>query len=241
MRSRLFAVAALVIVGTGLFLGGVGSASTPVSAEAHHLALISFSEATSQARAACEADGATVSTAMAAFTAQNPGTTITAALLVGKRHGGPYITNWPYNPAYYVFSIKSGVLDLAVLKSVGPPFVYTKPKAFEGPQNCSGVQALRGTKRVLQAVAACEADGATVSTAIAAFNAQYPQLQATAKGLVSSAHGGPYIQSWPDNPSYYRYSVKAGVLQISIVKVHGPPATFSDAKTYAGPQDCSFG
>jgi hypothetical protein len=231
----------LVVAITNLLSDIPAMASTSPSTEPHHLVLSSFSEARSQAQAACEADGATVSTAIAAFTAENPDTPITAAMLVSRAHGGPYITRWPYNPAYYVFSIKDGVLDVAILKSVGPPFVYTKAKVYEGPRDCTGVKVLSGAKRVLSAVAACEADGATVSTAIAAFNAQFPQLQATAKGLVSKAHGGPYITGWPYNPLYYRFSVKAGVLQIAIVTAHGPPPSFSAQKTYVGPESCSFG
>ena len=191
--------------------------------------------------AACQADGATVSTAMAAFEAQFPNVTASEAVLRGKKYGGPYIVGWPYNPAYYVYSIKAGVLELSILKAVGPPFVYSRPKPYEGPNNCSGVQALHGTKIVLEAVAACQADGATVSTAIAAFNAQNPGLRANAKGLVSRAHGGPYIQSWPDNPSWYRFSLSGGVLEYSIVTAPGPPRSFSAPRAYEGPSDCSFG
>ena len=232
---------ALVVAATGLMFGGVGSAATPASPSARHLTLASFSLQTIQARDACEADGATVATAMAAFNAQNPGTPVTAATLVRKGHGGPYLQNWPYNPAYYRYSVKAGVLELAILKSVGPPFVYSKPTAYKGPRDCAIVQSLPGAQRILRAVAACQADGATVATAIAAFDAQYPGLRPSAKGLVSSAHGGPYIESWPYNPEYYRYSVKAGLLDISIVMSHGPPATFSAPRMYEGPRDCSFG
>lgn len=232
---------ALVVAATGLMFGGVGSASTPASPSARHLTLAPFTLQTSQARDACEADGATVATAMAAFDAQHTGTTVSVAALVKKWPEGQYLSNWPYNPAYYKYSIRAGVLELAILKSVGPPFAYSKPTAYKGPRDCTNVQSLPGGQRILRAVAACQADGATVATAIAAFDAQYPGLRPIAKGLVSSAHGGPYIESWPYNPAYYRYSVKAGLLDISIVTSHGPPATFSVPRTYEGPQDCSFG
>src|ERR1700729_4127990 len=50
------------------------------------------------------------------------------------------------------------------------------------------------------AVAACQADGATVTTAIAALEAQYPGTTWTSgasSSLTTTANGGPYIQSWP--------------------------------------------
>jgi hypothetical protein len=239
-RSRLIVIPALVAV-AGLVCGGVGWASTPASPATRHLSLASFSVQEIHARDACEADGATVATAMAAFNAENPGTAVTAAALVDKRNGGPYLQNWPYNPAYYRYSIKAGILRLNLLKSVGPPFVYSKSTVYKGPRSCKDVRALRGTQLVLNAVAACQADGATVATAIAALDAQYPGTRPTARGLVSSAHGGPYIESWPYNPAYYRYSIKVGILKLSIVTSSGPPATFSAPTTYEGPQDCSFG
>src|SRR5487761_2450801 len=74
------------------------------------------------ALASCQADGATVSTAMAAFTAQNPGTTVTSALLLdtsgsyGAQSGGNYLQSFPSNLPHYAFKIVSGVLQV----SVGP-------------------------------------------------------------------------------------------------------------------------
>lgn len=68
--------------------------------------------------AACQADGATVATAMAAFNAQNPGTTVTAALLLsGTTANGnkPYITAFPNNIPHYVYA----------LDSLGNLFVFT--------------------------------------------------------------------------------------------------------------------
>jgi general secretion pathway protein G len=77
------------------------------------------------------------------------------------------------------------------------------------------------------AAASCSADGATVSTAYAAFNSQHPSVltgvpgtgtfggtapttytTATAEALLSgSALGGPYIQSWPNNLPHYAYQL----------------------------------
>jgi len=40
--------------------------------------------------------------------------------------------------------------------------------------------------------------------------------------LESRARGGPYLQIWPYNPTYYRYSIDAqGVLEIAILKAVG--------------------
>src|ERR1700679_3295825 len=58
------------------------------------------------------------------------------------------------------------------------------------------------------AVAACQADGATVSTAIAALEAQYPGTAWTSgvnSSLTTTANGGPYIQSWPNNSAHYTF------------------------------------
>jgi general secretion pathway protein G len=60
---------------------------------------------------ACQADGATISTAMAAFAAQNAGTTVTSGKLVTgtPNSSGPYIQSWPSNLPHYAFAISSTV------------------------------------------------------------------------------------------------------------------------------------
>jgi prepilin-type N-terminal cleavage/methylation domain-containing protein len=66
--------------------------------------------------ASCQADGATVSTAISAFNAQNPGATVTQAMLVnassayGSSYGGSYIQSWPNNGTHYVFAIANGAV-----------------------------------------------------------------------------------------------------------------------------------
>ena len=83
--------------------------------------------------AACQADGATVSTAIATFNAQNNGTDATAALLTTTPSATqPYIQSWPNNAPHYAFTIASGVLDVAV-PATGTPVAYT------GPTSCSAV------------------------------------------------------------------------------------------------------
>ena len=58
------------------------------------------------------------------------------------------------------------------------------------------------------AVAACQADGATVETAIAAFNAQQTTGTPDATNLVSDG----YIVSFPNNAAHYKFAMAAGVL-----------------------------
>ncbi len=88
-------------------------------------------------------------------------------------------------------------------------------------------------------LAACQADGATVSTAIAAFHAQNPSITPTSADLVNTAggFGGPYIQSWPNATSYV-YTIPGGVLTVQAqtngVLGLGPYA-------YKGPQTCGVG
>ncbi len=87
------------------------------------------------------------------------------------------------------------------------------------------------------ALAACQADGATVSTAISAFNAQNPDTTITATGMLTSGsaagYGGPYISSWPSNGTNYSFSIAAGVLTVT-----GPGASPS-SEVYTGPNSCS--
>jgi general secretion pathway protein G len=99
------------------------------------------------------------------------------------------------------------------------------------------------------AAASCTADGATISTALAAFNAENPGVlngsatnTATAAtmqaDLTATAKGGPYIQSWPSNLPHYAYqlawSAKIGNVYNAVVQVAtgniwaaGPPITLT--------------
>ncbi len=90
------------------------------------------------------------------------------------------------------------------------------------------------------AVAACQADGATVSTAISAFNAQNPGTTVTQSYLTtsSSTTGGPYIQSWPSNGTHYSYSLTGGVLQLTALD--SSTATAQTTFNYTGPASCQY-
>jgi prepilin-type N-terminal cleavage/methylation domain-containing protein len=90
------------------------------------------------------------------------------------------------------------------------------------------------------AIAACKADGATVSTALAAFNTDNPSLTATASQTdllpgATGVTGGPFLQSWPSNGSHYAYSLtSAGVLDIAINGSTASPPVFTGAVPYTG-------
>jgi general secretion pathway protein G len=113
------------------------------------------------AQASCAADGATVSTAMAAFSAQNPSTlatgntyatttpwalTATSNLISGGTNlvGQPYIQSWPNNTPHYGFVMGTGgtggtlgslyVVTGAVVASGTTPatYVYTLTGGDQG-------------------------------------------------------------------------------------------------------------
>ncbi len=234
---RRTVLGAIVLTAVTLSASAAG-ASTSRSGLTQNVRTAQRSSQSDQARAACEADGATVQTAMAAFSAQNPGTVPTMGDLTSSANGGPYIQNAPFNPTYYKFSISHGVLKLAVVKTVSPHITYKDAVSYAGPSSCSGVRALPGSQKTAQAIASCEADGATVSTAIAAFDAQNPGTVPTMALLISSANGGPYISNAPHNPKYYKFSISHGVLKLAEVKSLGPPIAYTDPFTYAGPGSC---
>ena len=93
--------------------------------------------------AACQADGATVATAIAAAEAQNPtwgvsGTngatnslTTTQLLAGGGLTGDPYLGSWPSNSPHYTYTMVLGALNLAY-GTVGP-------LPYAGPTSCVGV------------------------------------------------------------------------------------------------------
>ena len=93
------------------------------------------------------------------------------------------------------------------------------------------------------AVAACQADGATVATAIAAAEAQNPtwgvsgtngatnSLTTTQLLAGGGLTGDPYLGSWPSNSPHYTYTMVTGALNLA----HGTVG----AAPYAGPTSCA--
>jgi prepilin-type N-terminal cleavage/methylation domain-containing protein len=95
------------------------------------------------------------------------------------------------------------------------------------------------------AVAACQADGATVSTALSAFNAQNPGLEVAGTAmqtlLTGTTDGGPYIQSWPNNLPHYRFYMDGtivGQLDVAVSPI-GAVTASSTGGAYSGPSSCA--
>src|ERR1017187_2083075 len=84
------------------------------------------------------------------------------------------------------------------------------------------------------AIAACQADGATVSTAMSAYVAQNSGANPTATLLTTTPTlTQPYLQSWPNNAPHYAFTITgAGVLQVTV------PSSGS-AANYVGPSSCN--
>jgi general secretion pathway protein G len=92
------------------------------------------------------------------------------------------------------------------------------------------------------AVAACQADGATVSNALVAFANQNPSVVSTAVTstsltAVGGAYSGPYIQSWPSNGTHYAYTLASGVLNLAIGGT-SQPQSLGSPQIYTGPSMC---
>jgi prepilin-type N-terminal cleavage/methylation domain-containing protein len=92
-------------------------------------------------------------------------------------------------------------------------------------------------------LAACQADGATVTTAIAAFHAQNPNVTPSKVLLTATTTskdtGGPYIQSWPNATSYaYTLVTKAGSTNATLDVAPITNGTTGTAVAYTGPASC---
>jgi general secretion pathway protein G len=106
------------------------------------------------ATAACQADGATVSSAIADFHTENPGTPVSiGGLLNGTSENGddPYIDSWPNNAPHYAFEISTGVgapggataanqLEVSITPAGNvDPTDQTQYNPYTGPSSCVGV------------------------------------------------------------------------------------------------------
>lgn len=98
------------------------------------------------------------------------------------------------------------------------------------------------------AVSACQADGATVTTAMAAYNANNGAYPTSTSQLLNTANGGPYLQSWPNNPSHYLFKIlytaasgsgSTATPATSVLQV-AAPATTPQYVTWQGAQTCSL-
>ena len=117
------------------------------------------------ALASCQADGATVSTTLAAFNAQNPTT---------------------FNNV-----VGSGTTTPVVPTTFGPASNYT----YYG-LNSAGTAYSAGVSNF----------PGTIAIGTPAANATTPTADAAMESILSStSYQGPYIQSWPSNPSHYGF------------------------------------
>jgi prepilin-type N-terminal cleavage/methylation domain-containing protein len=95
------------------------------------------------------------------------------------------------------------------------------------------------------AIAACQADGATISTAVAAYNTQNPGTPLTtinyvAQLVTSITDGGPYVQSWPSNTPHYAFQVSStGAIEISTGATPGNATNAGPWVAYTGPSVCN--
>jgi general secretion pathway protein G len=98
------------------------------------------------------------------------------------------------------------------------------------------------------AVGACQADGATIASAISVFNNQNPGTTVTIGELVTgtSSLGGQYVSSWPSNGTHYGFGMSAGTLivQAPWASASGtyPSATgagIASGIAYTGPTSCT--
>ncbi|HVA53249.1 MAG TPA: prepilin-type N-terminal cleavage/methylation domain-containing protein [Acidimicrobiales bacterium] len=105
--------------------------------------------------AACQADGATMASALAIYNSQNAGTatsTATQALLLsGTAANGynPYLDSWPSNPPHYAFAIATAVGTPTGGTAIGQLDVSISPAGavsgsgtyipYTGPTSCDGV------------------------------------------------------------------------------------------------------
>lgn len=88
-------------------------------------------------------------------------------------------------------------------------------------------------------LAACQADGATVSTALSAFNALNPNDTANSGLLIGTADGGPFIQSWPNATSYsYSLTGTPGAYVLTVKNAKGTKSAVYNGVGALGPSAC---
>ena len=88
-----------------------------------------------------------------------------------------------------------------------------------------------GSVTTSSAVAACQASGTTISTAIQAALAENAGTTITQANLLdSSLTGGPFLQSWPSS-THYAFSISGGVLTLAGKGATGTPQTWAGSAT----------
>jgi len=86
------------------------------------------------------------------------------------------------------------------------------------------------------AIAACKADGASVATAIAAYDAANSALPSSTSQLVGA---NAYLAAWPANTAHYLFALDgSGVEWVAIAGTTDPVGTGAWAQ-FTGPNSCS--
>lgn len=94
------------------------------------------------------------------------------------------------------------------------------------------------------AVSACQADGATVNTAMAAYNANNGGFPTLTTELLDTTNGGPYLQSWPNNTAHYQFRILS-IAATATVPAYGElevalPGSTSTWVKWQGAATCSL-
>jgi prepilin-type N-terminal cleavage/methylation domain-containing protein len=78
------------------------------------------------------------------------------------------------------------------------------------------------------AQSACNSDAKTVEVAVEAYHTQNNGTWPAAADLTGTANGGPYLRTFPSNPTHYQITVKNtnGEVDVAPVKLQGPPITY---------------
>ena len=108
------------------------------------------------------------------------------------------------------------------------------------------------------AVSACQADGNTVTTAVAAYNTQNegtgqatPTQVLMVQGTIANAYN-PYLQSWPANSPHYAFALTSDGFvamespattgweaTVNSAPASALPGTLNGGELYGGPSTCA--
>ena len=124
-RRRLLGRAVVGVCIVLLLVGGATGSFLPSQLPRNRTPRSPISKQRERAFNACQADGATLTTAIAAFRAENPGATPDESDLLNSSFGGPYIQTWPSNPSWYVFNLNFGRLYLQSRSGAWPGIPFT--------------------------------------------------------------------------------------------------------------------
>jgi prepilin-type N-terminal cleavage/methylation domain-containing protein len=90
---------------------------------------------------------------------------------------------------------------------------------------------------------ACQTDGTKILNAVSLVKAQYPGTTVDESMLMTSGgpYGGPYLQSWPNNPPHYDFYFVAGVLNIQSPAGSSTTSgsTLAAGEPFVDPTSCS--